>query len=363
MEAAPSVSAAVAPGPAQDQPRRELQSPATATGTTPVPAPGPGVTPYAPAGPDGLAAPTQHPAPASLLKTASEASSYHPVDPVATPTRPGAISLTAKPSAAVTPYSPAAPVAAGGSSGPPSATNLADSTPVASSYHPLAAAAPPAQTEMTPSLAKSPVVHVVYRQKPMKPEAAASMSVAAAPPGTPEEPRRDLRLPAAVPVPQGAVAPRPAIIPATAVAAANSVPRGGSTRADSAKAVPPAQPGTPYYRGLVVIVQQSKYPSQREWAAKTLAEIDWPSKDAAVGALLDAVREDPSASVRAMCIRCLAQKNVQSAPVRHLLQQLKTDLSAGNDPRVQYEAAQALAHLDGSGAAPSVPAGPTTEAP
>ena len=58
-------------------------------------------------------------------------------------------------------------------------------------------------------------------------------------------------------------------------------------------------------------------------------------------ALLTAAREDPAATVRASCVRCLAKMKANCPPALATLQSLKSD----SDPRVQREVEQALSIL------------------
>jgi hypothetical protein len=91
----------------------------------------------------------------------------------------------------------------------------------------------------------------------------------------------------------------------------------------------------------MVTLRDALYPSQRECAAETLAGMDWRSHPDVVLALVTAAREDPAATVRADCVRCLARMNVTTAPVITAIQGLRTDA----DPRVRQEADVALTVL------------------
>lgn len=92
---------------------------------------------------------------------------------------------------------------------------------------------------------------------------------------------------------------------------------------------------------LLMMMRNSLYPSQREWAADQLAHVDWKSHANVVDALTDCALHDQAATVRAGCVRCLAKMNVNTMPVVTALQSLKTD----GDARVQNEVQQALAKL------------------
>jgi hypothetical protein len=88
-------------------------------------------------------------------------------------------------------------------------------------------------------------------------------------------------------------------------------------------------------------LRDAQLPSQREWAAIKLAELDWHQHSGVVEALVQAAKEDPAASVRSGCIHCLANMNAKLASVIAVLSALRAD----SDPRVQHEASEALARL------------------
>jgi hypothetical protein len=92
---------------------------------------------------------------------------------------------------------------------------------------------------------------------------------------------------------------------------------------------------------LFTQLRDAQLPSQREWAAIRLAELDWHKHSGVVEALVQAAKEDPAASVRSGCIHCLANMNAKLASVIAVLSALKGD----SDPRVQHEASEALARL------------------
>jgi hypothetical protein len=95
---------------------------------------------------------------------------------------------------------------------------------------------------------------------------------------------------------------------------------------------------------MVSTLRDSLYPSQREWAADSLAMVDWRTHPQVVQALMTAAKEDPAATVRAGCVRCLAKLNVNTMPVVTAVQALRSD----TDPRVRQEAEQALSKLGAS---------------
>jgi hypothetical protein len=88
-------------------------------------------------------------------------------------------------------------------------------------------------------------------------------------------------------------------------------------------------------------LHESMLPSEREIAASKLASLNWKANPVVVEALLRAAKEDPAGSVRAGCVRCLAQMNVSTPQVVAACNALKAD----TDPRVQHEVTEALAKL------------------
>jgi hypothetical protein len=92
---------------------------------------------------------------------------------------------------------------------------------------------------------------------------------------------------------------------------------------------------------LLHVLRDSIYPSQREWAADQLAECDWKLNTPVVDAMVTAAREDPAATVRAGCVRCLGRMHANTVPVVMAVQSLKADA----DPRVRTEVQEALATL------------------
>jgi hypothetical protein len=92
---------------------------------------------------------------------------------------------------------------------------------------------------------------------------------------------------------------------------------------------------------LMQTLREALYPSQREWAAESLAGMDWRTHPQVFDALLMAAREDPAATVRTTCVRCLSGMGVNSQLLVMTLQSLKAD----SDPRVRSEVEQALAKM------------------
>jgi hypothetical protein len=94
---------------------------------------------------------------------------------------------------------------------------------------------------------------------------------------------------------------------------------------------------------LLLTLKDALYPSHREWAASSLATVDWRANPQVVDALLLSAKEDPAATVRAGAIRALGKMNANTTTVVTTLQGLKNDI----DPRVRQDVEQALANLSG----------------
>jgi hypothetical protein len=95
-------------------------------------------------------------------------------------------------------------------------------------------------------------------------------------------------------------------------------------------------------QGLAAL-RNAPLPTQREKAVETLTTVDWHRNRHVVFALMQAIREDPEASVRIACIHSLVQMKVDTVSVTALLQTLKDD----PDVRVRQEADTALRVLNG----------------
>jgi hypothetical protein len=99
---------------------------------------------------------------------------------------------------------------------------------------------------------------------------------------------------------------------------------------------------------LTAMLRDGPYPSQREWAAESLAAAS-PSDPAVVQALLRGAQEDLAPTVRATCVHCLAGMNAHSAPVLATLYGMQAD----PDARVRQEVQGAIGVL---GSAANIPA-------
>jgi hypothetical protein len=95
---------------------------------------------------------------------------------------------------------------------------------------------------------------------------------------------------------------------------------------------------------LLAVLKDSLYPSQREWAADSLAsQRGSQAQPQVVQGLLAAAKDDPAATVRASCVRAIAQLQINTVPAVTIVQSLQRD----PDPRVRREVEQALPVLTG----------------
>jgi hypothetical protein len=101
---------------------------------------------------------------------------------------------------------------------------------------------------------------------------------------------------------------------------------------------------------LMLTMKDSVYPSYREWAAEALAGGNNCQNAQVVDALIAAAKDDPAASVRSACVRCLVKMKVSTPSAVATIQGLKGD----PDPRVRTAASEALASL-GIPQAPDAP--------
>lgn len=90
---------------------------------------------------------------------------------------------------------------------------------------------------------------------------------------------------------------------------------------------------------LMQMLRDSPYPSQREWAARTLTAGDARMQQHIVPVLVEAAQKDPAASVRAGCVACLSHMGLPPNQMHDTLFALQND----TDPRVRQEVTQALA--------------------
>jgi hypothetical protein len=154
-----------------------------------------------------------------------------------------------------------------------------------------------------------------------------------------------------------APAPRPNPVPAMNVrgsyvqgAPGYGIPGSGNAGyavASNGPSVPPGyrsmnpQPNGQAVTQMMSVLKDSLYPSQREYAAESLTVVDWQTNPQVTQALMTAARDDPAATVRAACARCLGKMHANTAPVVSTLEALKRD----TDPRVRQEAGEACTML------------------
>jgi HEAT repeat protein len=105
----------------------------------------------------------------------------------------------------------------------------------------------------------------------------------------------------------------------------------------SSKTAAPAAPtgGVPQ---LLATLKDSMYPSQREGAAEQLSALNWRMQPQVIESLTKSARDDPSATVRAACVRALGHMKADSHEVVALMQDLKND----RDSRVRQQADETL---------------------
>lgn len=114
---------------------------------------------------------------------------------------------------------------------------------------------------------------------------------------------------------------------------------------------PPAQPvqaAAPTTAQTMQMLHESDFPSQREWAAEQLSDLNWRTNPQVVQALLVAARGDPAPMVRACCVRTLMKMQANTMPVVSTIQALKHDA----DPRVRDAVGEALVSFGVGPAAP-----------
>jgi hypothetical protein len=92
---------------------------------------------------------------------------------------------------------------------------------------------------------------------------------------------------------------------------------------------------------IITGLHEALLPSEREYAADALSNLDWQEHPDAVLALTQAAKDDPAVTVRTSCIRGLAKMKVRTAAVLTALERLRTD---GNEC-VRQEAEEALASM------------------
>jgi HEAT repeats len=95
---------------------------------------------------------------------------------------------------------------------------------------------------------------------------------------------------------------------------------------------------------LSVVMRESLYPSQREWAAERLASVDWRRQPQVLDLLMERAKQDPAPTVRAECVRSLGRLKSDAPGVVEAVKSFRSDA----DPRVRQEADEAFANLAGT---------------
>lgn len=78
----------------------------------------------------------------------------------------------------------------------------------------------------------------------------------------------------------------------------------------------------------MVQMRESLFPSQREYAIRDLARVDWKSHPEVVDAMIHCAKEDPAATVRVACIQALVNMQVDTVAALTTIQSLKFDRDA-----------------------------------
>jgi hypothetical protein len=150
----------------------------------------------------------------------------------------------------------------------------------------------------------------------------------------------------APPVPMPRATSPAAVPPSGVIQAGFQKPAAGTASEPSHASAPEGLQST------LMLLRDSLYPSQREWAAGQLAT-EAHGNPQILQALLRAAKEDPAPTVRAACVRCVAKMGVSNPDVVTGLRMLQTD----HDAQVRQEVEQALAAL-APGSASARPANP-----
>ena len=88
----------------------------------------------------------------------------------------------------------------------------------------------------------------------------------------------------------------------------------------------------------MALLTNSIYPSEREWAAESLAKGADQTSPLVVQALFKSAKDDPAATVRAACIRHLGGMSASNPQIGAALYRFRSD----SDPVVQKEVEQVL---------------------
>ena len=79
---------------------------------------------------------------------------------------------------------------------------------------------------------------------------------------------------------------------------------------------------------LTGILHDSLYPSQREWAAESLASMDWRRQPQIVDVLVERAKNDPAPTVRAECVRSLGRMKADTVGAVEVVKALRSDSDA-----------------------------------
>jgi hypothetical protein len=139
----------------------------------------------------------------------------------------------------------------------------------------------------------------------------------------------------------GQQTPAPTATPGSPAVFVASYP-GNGTMQSMPVSILPASAASPNsqvsFEQVTATLHHGAYPSQREWAAETLASANWRANPSIVAELIKAAKDDPAATVRATCVRCLGHMDPQMPGVQATLQGSLSD----HDERVRLEARMAV---------------------
>src|SRR5262249_21045762 len=229
-------------------------------------------------------------------------------------------------------------------------------TPVASAEPPLMAA--PAARRVVPTAPATTAVPQAKPEAPPRPTPPAQPATYTPPSPPPAAPQVPTVAPKTLPVISAPAAPPKSafVIPTPRAPQVQvGMPTAGSAPVVQAPA--PASAGAvsgiSNVPQLLMVLRESIYPAQREWAAEGLGAVGCQAYPQVPPALLKAAREDTAPTVQVACIRCLVRMNYNSQDTLAALRAMQ----AAGDPRVRAEAGQALVKLGGTAAGqPVVPA-------
>jgi len=226
-----------------------------------------------------------------------------------------------------------------------------DPAPVAAEVKPVAKPAAPLGMQSVLAL-RSPELAPPAPKKPTASSQAQAMGIGA------NEPNAFTAAPArgsAAAASNGFWAPKKPAAPANPQADATawrppSMPAGYAATAPATAAAAPVtqaayqQVTSSELSQLSVVMRESLYPSQREWAAERLASLDWRRQPQVLDLLMERAKEDPAPTVRAECVRSLGRLKSDAPTVVEAVKSFRSDA----DPRVRQAADEAFANLAGT---------------